>query len=299
MDYVALENTGLQVSRLGIGLAEIGETDVEVSQVDRLLNAALDAGINFLDTAACYGHSEELIGRTVAGRRVEFSLATKCGHVAGGYEGQAWSAQTIADSIDRSLARLQTDHVDLVQLHSCDLATLERGEVVEALLRAKQQGKTRLIGYSGDNAAARWAVASGHFETLQTSFSLVDQKARRDLFDAAEAAGLGIIVKRPIANGVWGRDRSPSSYAHTYFKRARAMAAAGPITAAPDDPVALALGFALAHPAVDTAIVGTLNPDHLGRNVEMLAAGLSLPDEAIAALNRRFDNLGRKWPQLI
>ena len=195
----------------------------------RVLNAALDAGINFLDTAACYGLSEELIGQSVSGRRSEFYLATKAGHVVGGYEGDEWTAQTIHDSIDRSLKRLKTDYLDLVQLHSCSVAVLERGEAVQALQDAQRAGKVRYVGYSGDNDAAAWAVRSGLFDTLQTSFNLVDQKARFDLLDAAKAGEMGVIVKRPIANSAWGAGKSPSSYADPYFERAQKMNARGPL----------------------------------------------------------------------
>ncbi len=146
-------NTGMQVSRLGMGLSEIGndrgrDADERAREV---LNLALDNGINFLDTAACYGNSEELIGRNIAGRRDEFVLSTKAGHVAGDYEGQPWTAQTIRDSIERSLKRMRTDHLDIVHLHSCSVRVLEQGDVIQALQVAKQEGKTRYIGYSGDN----------------------------------------------------------------------------------------------------------------------------------------------------
>ena len=174
MERVPLGQTGLLVSRLGVGLSEIG---LQLSfndepEVNRLLNTALDLGANFLDTSACYGLSEELVGRTIAHRREEFVLATKCGHVTGGYLGKPWSARTIADSIDRSLRRLQTDRLDLVQLHSCGETVLKRGAAVRALVKAKEAGKTCFIGYSGDNETAAWAVDSGIFDTLQTSFSL-------------------------------------------------------------------------------------------------------------------------------
>ena len=106
METVMLGATGIQVSRLGIGLSEIGSTPLEVSTVETLLNTGLDAGVNFLDTAACYGNSEELVGMTVSHRRNEYTLATKCGHVAGGYNGTEWTAQLITDSIDRSLTRM-------------------------------------------------------------------------------------------------------------------------------------------------------------------------------------------------
>ena len=160
------------------------------------LNLALDLGINFLDTAACYASTEALMGSTVSHRRDEFFLASKCGHAVD-TEAEPWTAGLIAESVDRSLRRLKTDYLDILHLHSCGLDVLKRGEVIEALVSARDQGKTRFIGYSGDNEAALWAVGSGIFDTLQTSFSLVDQSARRELLGAARDAGIGIIGDAP------------------------------------------------------------------------------------------------------
>ena len=228
-------NTGLAVSQLGAGLARIGYelTLRDIDEAGQVLNAALDGGVNFLDTSACYDISEELIGRTISHRRGEFILATKCGHVTGGARGRAWSAQTIEESIDRSLSRMKTDHLDLIQLHSCGVEELERGEVIEALLHAKGAGKARFVGYSGDNDAALWAINSGHFDALQTSFNVVDQHARTRLFGPAKAKGMGIIIKRPVANGAWGSQRSPYGYAGEYFRRAQQVSGMGPIPASP------------------------------------------------------------------
>jgi len=299
MQTRTLGKTGLRVSRLGLGLSEIGSfalTTTDVEKGGRLLNGALDRGITFLDTAACYSNSEELIGRTIAHRRQEYVLATKCGHVTGGYVGDDWSAQTIKDSIDRSLRRMKTDWLDLVQLHSCGLEILKRGEAIRALLDARQAGKTRFVGYSGDNEAAEWAVASGIFDTLQTSFNLVEQRARSRLFPQAKARGMGIIIKRPIANGVWGAARSPSTYADEYFARAQVMASMGPIPGAPENRILLALGFTLAHDEVDTAIVGTRRLRHLQANIALLDA-LPIAPEAVAELHRRFEQVGQDWMQ--
>ena len=148
MQMVSLGDTGLSVSRLGAGLSRIGYelTLSDVDEAGQVLNAALDGGINFLDTAACYDVSEELVGRTIAHRRDEYVLATKCGHSSGVPRGRSWSAETIKESIERSLSRMKTDRVDLVQLHSCDVGVLESGEAIEAVLEAKQQGKDPLRG---------------------------------------------------------------------------------------------------------------------------------------------------------
>jgi len=291
MQMSTLGKTGMRVSRLGVGLAEIGQLSLrEQALASELLNTALDGGITFLDTAACYGNSEELIGRTVAHRRREYLLATKAGHVTGGYSGQPWTRETIRDSVERSLERMQTDYVDLVQLHSCDVETLERGDAIQALLDIKKAGKTRFVGYSGDGAPAMWAVQSGHFDTLQTSFNLVDQGPRRELLPLAREKGMGIIAKRPIANAVWG---APSALPReTYHRRARKMSSHGEIPGSPGDPILLALGFVMAHNEVDTAIVGTSDPAHMKANIKLVETKLPLPEETIQELHRRFDALG-------
>ena len=300
MEQKPFGKTGLMVTRLGVGASELGDyslSDDDVEKAGRVLNTALDGGINFVDTGACYRNSEELIGRTVSSRRDDYVLATKCGHARGGLSGEDWSAEIVARSIDRSLVRLRTDHLDLVQIHSCDLSVLERGEVIKALLKAKDAGKTRLVGYSGDNEAARYAVESGLFDALQTSFNVVDQNANTDgLLALAEEKGMGVIIKRPIANGAWGAEGSPSStYGAEYFRRAKAMAAMGPIPGAPGDRILTALGFVFAHPEVDTAIVGTQNPDHMASNIEMMEGGVDVPAEMVTEFHRRFDELRESW----
>ena len=299
MDTTILGKTGIEVTRLGLGAAEIRDlTGTEGTRTaGQVLNDALDRGINFLDTAACYGNSEELIGATVAHRRQEYALATKCGH-SDGIGGRSWNAKIVQNNIDRSLRRLKTDHLDIVQLHSCGVDVLERGEVNEALVQAKESGKTRFIGYSGDNEGALWAIESGIFDTLQTSFSLVDQHARSRLLEPAAARGMGIIIKRPIGNAVWGATSTPRTYNDDYLDRARAMASIGPVPGAPDDPILLALGFVFAHDQVDTAIVGTLNPSHLNSNIDMVETRLPIAAEAVEELRSRFDALGETWFQL-
>ncbi len=265
MDIKRFGNTNLEVSRLGIGLSEIGYdlTMNDEAVAGNILNRALDRGINFLDTAACYGISEELIGRTVSHRRDDFIISTKAGHTAGKVNGSAWTGDTIRDSIEQSLERMKTDHLDIVHLHSCSVDILERGDVIQALQNAKSAGKTRYIGYSGDNESAHWAVDSGLFDSLQTSYNLVDQGARYGLFSKARVEGLGIICKRPIANAAWGASSSPSSYAKEYFRRYKIMVGEEAPLPTPEDPIRLALGFVLAQDAIDTAIVGTSNLQHL------------------------------------
>ena len=126
METSRLGKTGYEVGRLGIGLSEVGFnlelTDVE--QARSVINQALDNGVNFLDTAACYGISEELMGMVASERRDEYVLATKAGHFLPRDEGEDWTYDLIISSIDRSLELMKTDYVDLVQLHSCVVEVL-------------------------------------------------------------------------------------------------------------------------------------------------------------------------------
>ncbi len=305
MERVPLGKTGLEVSRLGVGLAEIGYelSFDEISQAGDLLNAALDAGINFLDTAACYSISEELIGKTVSSRRDEYVLASKAGHITDGYSGEAWSYETVADSVDRSLKRLKTDYLDIVQLHSCGIDVLEKGDCIRALQDAKAAGKIRHVSYSGDNEDAHWAVDSGLFDTLQTSFNLTEQGAlATGLLEKAEQRGIGVIVKRPIGGGTWARARrgeeTPRGYDNEYLRRAKEMAKEGPLPEEPEDPILLALGFTLQQPEVDVAIVGTKNPSHMASNIRQVEEDLPISNATIEELQRRWEQHSGEWRQL-
>jgi aryl-alcohol dehydrogenase-like predicted oxidoreductase len=187
---------------------------------------------------------------------------------------------------------MRTDHLDLVQLHSSGVEVLEQGDVISALLDARQSGKVRFIGYSGDGEAAEWAIESSQFDTLQTTFNLVDQSARLGRIPAARAKGMGVIAKRPIANAAWGAIESSDRVREGYRQSALKMIEMGPIPQAPRDPMVLALGFVLAHKEVDTAIVGTRNPDHMQTNIELVEKELPIPQEAIAELHHRFSQVG-------
>jgi aryl-alcohol dehydrogenase-like predicted oxidoreductase len=281
-----LGRTDMLVSPLGFGGSEIGYEGVSARTAARLLNSALDAGLNVIDTAECYADSERLIGRAVSGRRGEFYLFTKCGH-AGGWGRPDWRAPSLLRSVERSLQRLETDHVDLVQLHSCSLGELEQGEAIEALERARERGWTRYIGYSGDGEAARFAVECGRFDTLQTSVSIADQEAIELTLPLARARDLGVIAKRPLANVAWRYRRKPSeSYYQAYWSRLRALDYDF-LRGAPGSAVGLALRFTLAVPGVHTAIVGTTKPERWRENAALLEAG-PMPDEAFERIRARW-----------
>ncbi|MFN3653026.1 MAG: aldo/keto reductase [Armatimonadota bacterium] len=294
MEKRVLGGTGMEVSVLGFGGAEIGFEEASVETVERLLHGALDAGLNVIDTAECYADSEELIGRAVSGRRGDFYLFTKCGH-ASGIDLPDWDPRLLEQSIDRSLRRLRTDCVDLVQLHSCTEEALRQGDVIEVLRRARDAGKTRFIGYSGDREAARYAVECGAFDTLQTSVSIADQQPLELTLPLARERGMGVIAKRPIANAAWRyAERPENSYHQPYWERLQALQypfLRGDMREA----AGRALRFTLSTPGVHTAIVGTGKPGRWKENAELLAAGPLPPAEYEAIRSRWREVAGEDW----
>ena len=295
MEKRQLGKTDMNVSVLGFGGAEIGYEGATPDVVERLLNSALDAGLNLVDTAECYESSEELIGQTVSHRRHDFYLFTKCGHPRG-VGSEDWSKASILESIERSLRRLKTDRVDLVQLHSCSEAVLKKGEAIEALQEARERGYTRYIGYSGDSQAARFAVNSGAFDTLQTSINIADQEAIELTLPVAKERGMGVIAKRPIANAAWKSGHKPiDSYQHTYWDRLKKLEYDFIRGRAVDQSIAHALRFTLSVPGVHTAIVGTTKPERWQENAKLLEAG-PLSEEEFNAIRERWDDIApRTW----
>src|SRR5260370_31354497 len=132
------------------------------------------------------------MGKPVDQRSNEYFLFSKCGHDS---EGDHWNPQKMTGTIDRSLRRLRTDRVDLLQLHSCTEEQLRQGDVIDVVRRARDAGKTRFIGYSGDGQAALYAVESGAFDTLPISVSIADQGGIDLAAPAAKARGMGVIAK--------------------------------------------------------------------------------------------------------
>ena len=264
--------TGMQLSILGFGGSEIGYERVGARTVGRLIGQALDAGLNVIDTAECYESSEELVGRALGRRRQEVNLFTKCGH-GGGWSRPDWRAPSLLKSIERSLRRLRTDYLDLIQLHSCSLAELRKGEAVEALEGARRRGWARFIGYSGDGEAARYAVDTGRFDALQISVNIADQEALDLTLPTARTRDLGVIAKRPLANVAWRHAGKPDeSYYQEYWSRLRRLGY--PFLAEElDRGVAVALRFTLSVPGVHTAIVGTTRPGRWQENAVLLQTG--------------------------
>ena len=289
-----LGRTELEVTCLGFGAWEIGWTDVDGADsaaVGRLLNRALDAGINFVDSSAAYRWSEELIARHIGHRKDEFVFATKCGSWRVQQDDGEWvqtldySAAAIAPQIDRSLQRLGLDCIDIMQLHSPSLEDLQHGDGLEGLQRAREQGKIRFASLSADGDAAAYAIETGAFDTIQLTYNALEPGPGQ-LVRAARAHDMGVIVKNPIANAAYLAAEAPGGEQGDWWRRGRA--ALTPEILGDVPPVDATLRWLLADDAVHTAIVGTTNVTHLEQNVAAAAAG-PLPAETVAAVNAARD----------
>jgi aryl-alcohol dehydrogenase-like predicted oxidoreductase len=290
MERRQLGKTDMQVSVLGFGGAEIGFEGATHETVARLLEGALDAGLNVIDTGECYEGSEELIGNTVSGRRNDYYLFTKCGHPRG-IGSEDWSAASLLESIERSLRRLQTNTLDLIQLHSCSEAVLRNGEAIAALQTARTKGYARYIGYSGDGKAAGYAVESAAFDVLQTSINIADQEAIDLVLPLAREKTMGVIAKRPIANAAWKDSHKPiSSYHHVYWERLNKLRYDFIRDLPLEASVAHALRFTLSVPGVHTAIVGTTRPERWQENARIVEQG-SLAEAEYAVIRERWEEI--------
>ncbi|HEV8002456.1 MAG TPA: aldo/keto reductase [Planctomycetaceae bacterium] len=278
--------TDMRVSAVGFGGAEIGFEHASAGDVSSLLTAALDSGLNVIDTAECYLASEELIGQTVSDRRDRYFLFTKCGHPEHPGVGD-WRKQSLLDSIVRSLLRLKTERVDLIHLHTCSEKELRKGEVISALQEAREKGYTRYIGYSGDHTAARYAVECGVFDSLQTSVNIADQEAIELTLPLARERGMAVIAKRPIANAAWRySDKPTNSYHQMYWERLQKLNYDF-VKGDAKQAASIALRFTLSVPGVHTAIVGTKNPTRWRENAALLEAG-PLPTAQFEAIRARW-----------
>ncbi|HEY3414482.1 MAG TPA: aldo/keto reductase [Armatimonadota bacterium] len=308
MEKHAFGRTGLSVSGLGFGGAPIGYLETDQQRISVVLNELLDAGVNVIDTAASYAGSEEAIGRAVGHRRADYVLVSKCGQAFDDVPGEAWSPAVISATVDRALRRLKTDHLDVMLLHSCTLEVLQKGEALGALIGARDAGKIRFAGYSGDNDAAAFAAASPEVTVVEMSINICDQSNIDRALAVAREHHVGVIAKRPVANTAWrpldSLDGMYQAYAKAYHERFGAMGMTLEelgLDPSITDWTQVALLFTLAQPGIATAIVGTTNPDNARRNVETLARG-PLPEEAVAKIRAAFRSAqqrsGEPWPAL-
>jgi aryl-alcohol dehydrogenase-like predicted oxidoreductase len=267
-------NSSLRVSPLAFGAASTGDLAMSERDSERVLRGVLDLGITLIDTAPSYGISEERIGRHLASRRGDFVLSTKGGY---GVEGTPdWTGDVITRGIERALRAMQTSHIDLFHLHSCPLATLMREDILRALERARSEGKIVAAAYSGENDELAWAVASGHFQGVQCSVNLFDQRSLHREVPEATRRGLGVLAKRPMGNAAWRHQARPTgAYAEAYWLRMKAMG----LEPANGQFEETALRFSAFADGVTSVIVGSSSLEHIAANARALEAGPLADDE--------------------
>jgi aryl-alcohol dehydrogenase-like predicted oxidoreductase len=298
-----LGTTGVDVSVLGYGAMELrGKPrgrDLTESEVSQILNTALDSGINLLDTSIDYEASEEQIGRHVAHRRDEFTLASKCGCLVGwdrpaDYRGglpgggpHDFSRENIVAGVEQSLRRLKTDYLDILQVHaSPDEATLQEHGVVEVMQELKRQGKVRLVGMSGVLPSLTDHIRMGVFDVFQIPYSAVQREHESVISDAA-ARGAGVLVRGGAGRGVASGDER-AVQRNPKLADAWNRAALGEILDGMS-PMEFAVRFTMSHPDVSSVLIGTADHDHLLANVEAASKG-PLPEDLYAAAKRRLVN---------
>jgi aryl-alcohol dehydrogenase-like predicted oxidoreductase len=290
MEQRIFGKTGARISVLGFGGAPVGFLETERAEVARLLNQLLDDGMNLIDTAASYRGSEELIADAVGHRRQDYFLVSKCGGALDDIDAPEWTPELITRTVDRSLRRLRTDRLDLMLLHTCSLDVLQQGDVLAALVAARDAGKVRFVGYSGDNEAAAYAATLPDVAVVQTSINLADQRNIDVVLPVARQHQVGVMAKRPIANAAWKATTEQRGiyrdYSRDYTARLSAMKLK-PAELGVESWSELALRFTLSHPDVTTAIVGTTNPANARANAEAAAKG-PLPENVLQSIRDAF-----------
>ena len=299
MQYRTLGRTGIKVSPYALGTlmfaTSIGNPDHDDSI--RIIHNALDAGINFIDTADSYGDSEEVVGKALKGRRDSVVLATKLGRPMGDDPNRrGTSRRWIMTAVEYSLRRLQTDHIDLYQIHRPDTTT-DIEETLSALSDLIHSGKVRALGSStmpaSDIVEAQWAAERRgleRFRTDQPPYSILSRGIEREVLPVAQRYGMGILVWGPLGQGMLtGRVRKGQQndlrragrFKHLNDeRRLDVVEQLIPLAAEAGLPMThLAMAFAIAHPGVTSALLGP----HTMEQLDDLLAGfdVKLTDEIL------------------
>ncbi len=287
-----LGRTGLSVTRLGYGAMEVrgtriwGGRAVSDDEADTILNAVLDSGVNFIDTANDYGRSEEYIGRFLSKRRSEFVLATKCGCTVVHKDEHTddtphvWTRENLFRGLHESLERMKTDYVDVMQLHNPSVEQTEAGDLVAALGEMKAQGKVRWIGISSTHPHIETYISSGVFDVFQIPYSALE-RVHEDAIQKASDAGAGVIVRGGVARGEPGEGLGGTERWEAFEK-----ANLDELLAEGETRTQWLLRFTNSHPGMHTNIVGTKSPAHLADNVKAASRGPLAPDIYAEAKNR-------------
>lgn len=279
-----LGRTGVEVTTLGFGAMELRGVprgrEVSDADIGKLLNTVLDSGITFIDTSIDYGASEERIGKHISHRRNEYFLASKAGCLVG-WEPSAtedrggphvYDRANITAGVEQSLRRLNTDHLDLLQIHMTpSKKVLEENDTIQVMKDLQKEGKIRFLGMSGTLPNITDHIAMGVFDTFQIPYSC-SQREHENAISQASAAGAGIIIRGGAARGAPSSDNERAHSRNPELKSVFEQASLDDLFNG-DSTMEFVMRFTATHPGMTTNIVGTMNPDHLKANIGAMAKG--------------------------
>lgn len=296
-----LGRSGLEVTTLGFGALELRDVVAGIGrplapdEPDRILNAVLDAGINYIDVAVDYGEAESHIGQCIANRRHDFFLATKCGcplDVSQFSPSERtrygvplprlhdYSRQNIIAACDQSLRRMRTDYLDVLQFHfSPAKSLLEQEDAIATLQLLKQQGKIRFLGCSSMLPHLTDHIQMDVFDVFQIPYSALQLDHEAAIAEVARA-GAGIVIRGGVARGEPGQGHGLTDV-WAPWKRAKMDELLEGMSA-----TTFMLRFTLTNAHTHTIIVGTLNPSHLHENIAAVLEG-PLPTDVYHEAKRR------------
>jgi len=302
MKYRTLGKTGLQVSVIGLGtMVHAGHFGpMKDSESLSAIDTALELGVNFIDTSDAYGagYAETLLGNAIKGKRDKVIIATKGGNVMTGPNRgkRIFDPDYISRVMEESLQRLQTEYIDLYQLHNPTVDVIEKGQVWEVLERAKQAGKIRHYGVSINSMEEGIAaIKDGRSETIQIEYNLLAQEPAEKIFPLAQQADVGIIARIPLKRGILtgkltvadeqrfqGEDVRARSFKGEPFRQELAKADQLRFLIHGDvkNFVQAALAFCVAHPAVGITIPGARNAQQMRENAS--AGDVDIPPADLA-----------------
>jgi aryl-alcohol dehydrogenase-like predicted oxidoreductase len=303
MDYRRLGDSGLKVSVIGLGCNNFGMR-IDQAATDAVIDAAIEQGVTFFDTADVYGgrgKSEEMMGQSLKGKRHQVVLATKFAMPMGeGPDKKGGSRRYIMQAVEASLKRLQTDYIDLYQMHAPDPDTPIE-ETLSALDDLVTQGKVRYIGNSNFTgwmiADADWTARTGRltrFVSAQNNYSLLERRVEQEVTPACERFGLGLLPYFPLASGLltgkyqrgeapaegtrlaaWGA-RGAQALSDKNFDKVEALT--GWAAERGHGLLDLAFAWLLGNPVVSSVIAGATKPEQVAANAATAAWKLT-PDE--------------------
>ena len=303
--------SGLSVSKIGFGAMELRGPDgpwprpIDDAGAARLLNLVLDSGINLIDTAPDYGLSEGFIGTHIAHRRDEYVLATKCGCTVSPdgapieSDVHTFGRPNLRAAVEQSLRRMRTDRIDLIQFHhSPSRVELEENDSIAELLALRDEGKVRFIGMSATLPNCYDHLEMDAFDVIQVPYSLVERE-HEDFLAKASSAGVGTIARNGVARGVVAAEASkineiPDGWRERWVGDYRDRFEAAGLDDLMDGATRteFLIRYLLANETVDSTILGTLSPDHVGDNLAAAAKG-PLPVDVYEEARRR---VGRAAP---